>query len=134
MNQTANAGLAAWQVRKLTDHIDTNLSEDLSVARLAVLVGLSTGYFSRAFRTSFGASPHAYVLHRRLERARALMRHPAAALSEIALECGFCDQPHLTRRFQEAMGVSPAAWRREALYSAAWEASIASVSESMRGA
>ncbi|MFC7610800.1 helix-turn-helix transcriptional regulator [Teichococcus aestuarii] len=78
----------------------------------AGLVGLSAGYFSRAFRASLGTSPHAFILERRLARARAMMLGTALGLSEIAQECGFCDQPHLTKRFRRAMGVSPAAWRR----------------------
>ncbi|WP_051014645.1 AraC family transcriptional regulator [Teichococcus cervicalis] len=108
------ARLAPWQVGKVLRHIEAHLSEPLSVADLAALLGLSTGYFSRAFRASQSLSPHAFILQRRLARAQAMMLSSSCGLSEIALECGFCDQPHLTRRFRLALGVSPAAWRRGA--------------------
>ena len=108
------ARLAHWQVEKVRRHIETHLAEELTVPALAALLGLSAGYFSRAFRASLSASPHAYVLQRRLARAQAMMLHSSLGLSEIALECGFCDQPHLTKRFQRALGTSPAAWRRQA--------------------
>ncbi|MDQ1078114.1 helix-turn-helix domain-containing protein [Pseudoroseomonas cervicalis] len=105
-------GLAPWQVARITRHIDGHLAEPLSVAGLAALLGLSAGYFSRAFRASTAMPPHAYILARRLARARAMMLATPRGLSQIALDCGFCDQPHLTRRFRRAHGMSPAAWRR----------------------
>ena len=104
--------LAPWQTAKLLRHIDARLAEEISVAELAALLGLSAGYLSRAFRASLGAPPHAFILARRLERAQALMLASPRGLSEIALDCGFCDQPHLNRRFRAALGVSPASWRR----------------------
>ncbi|MCQ4158605.1 AraC family transcriptional regulator [Roseomonas sp. GC11] len=106
------ATLAPWQAVKVLRHIEAHLAEALSVAELAALVGLSTGYFSRAFRASHALSPHAFILQRRLARAQTLMLASSRGLSEIALECGFCDQPHLTKRFRGALGMSPAAWRR----------------------
>ncbi|WBV41565.1 helix-turn-helix domain-containing protein [Pseudoroseomonas cervicalis] len=106
------ATLAPWQAVKVLRHIEAHLAEALSVAQLAALVGLSAGYFSRAFRASQSLSPHAFILQRRLARAQLLMLASSRGLSDIALECGFCDQPHLTRRFRHALGMSPAAWRR----------------------
>ncbi|MFC4167189.1 helix-turn-helix domain-containing protein [Teichococcus aestuarii] len=104
--------LAPWQIGRILRHVDAHLAEEIPISSLAGLVGLSAGYFSRAFRASLGTSPHAFILERRLARARAMMLGTALGLSEIAQECGFCDQPHLTKRFRRAMGVSPAAWRR----------------------
>jgi AraC-like DNA-binding protein len=77
-----------------------------------MLVQRSEAHFARSFRLTFGESPHAFVVRRRLELAARYMLQTEMDLSEIALRCGFSDQAHLCRRFREATGQSPAAWRR----------------------
>jgi len=104
--------LLAWQVRKVREYIDRNLTHRLLVADLCVLVQRSEAHFARAFRLTFGESPHAFLVRRRLELAARCMLQTEADLSEIALRCGFSDQAHLCRRFREATGQSPGAWRR----------------------
>ena len=104
--------LAPWQVGRALRHIEANLDQRITIATLAAQVGLSAAHFSRAFRGSLGMAPYAFVQHRRLERARDMMLGSSLGLSEIALACGFCDQPHLTNQFQRQAGISPAAWRR----------------------
>jgi AraC family transcriptional regulator len=105
-------GLPAWQARRLTAHVDANLAEKISVARLAMFVNLSASYFCRAFKQTFGVSPHAWVMRRRMEVAQALMLTTSATLSEIAIDCGMVDQAHFTRCFRRVTGQTPYAWRR----------------------
>jgi len=105
-------GLAPWQVRSVTTYIDANLNASLSCEVLARLTNLSVSYFSRAFKCTFGCSPHVFLMRRRMERAQGLMLKTNAPLAHIALECGFADQAHLSRRFLEFTGESPASWRR----------------------
>jgi AraC family transcriptional regulator len=105
-------GLATWQARRIAQVIASGLAEPLPMADLASAVRLSTSHFSRAFKASFGMTPHAYILRRRVERAQDMMRTTAEPLSQIALACGFCDQAHLSRLFHRATGITPAAWRR----------------------
>jgi transcriptional regulator GlxA family with amidase domain len=104
--------LPSWRIRKVLEHIDAHLHEDISVADLSALLDLSEGYFSRAFRTTLGHPPHTYIVDRRLSRAKEMIRTSARSLAEIAQACGFCDQPHLTKCFRRSLGMSPAAWRR----------------------
>jgi transcriptional regulator GlxA family with amidase domain len=106
------SGLPSWQIRKVLQHIDAHLHEDISVADLSALLDLSEGYFSRAFRASLGHPPHAYIVGCRLSRAKEMIRTSVRSLAEIAQACGFCDQPHLTKCFRRSLGTSPAAWRR----------------------
>ncbi|MFT4252206.1 MAG: AraC family transcriptional regulator [Caulobacter sp.] len=108
----AQGGLAPWQARKLRKHVDESLEGDLSTAALGALVALSPSYFGRAFKVTFGQTPHAYVTRRRLEAAQGMMLSTREPLSQIAYLCGFADQSHLCRLFRRAMGVAPQAWRR----------------------
>jgi AraC family transcriptional regulator len=110
--QVYRGGLAPWQVRTLTTYIDANLNASLSCEVLARLTKLSVSYFARAFKCTFGSSPHMFLLRRRMERAQGLMLKSNAPLAQIAIECGFADQAHMSRLFAQFTGESPAAWRR----------------------
>jgi AraC-like DNA-binding protein len=109
---SARGGLAPWQEHKVQRYIDENLVSTLPVGDLAALVSLSPSYFTRAFRRSFGAAPHAYIIKMRLDRARSLMLTTTEKLSQIALACGLSDQAHLCRWFRQVTGTTPGAWRR----------------------
>ena len=105
-------GLAPWQVRSVTTYIDANLSASLSCEELARSTRLSVSYFARAFKRTFGCSPHVFLMRRRMERAQGLMLETNAPLAQIALDCGFADQAHLSRHFLRLTGERPASWRR----------------------
>ena len=117
----ARGGLALWQKRRVAAYIAANLSSCIRAANLAHAAGLSTGHFFRAFRESFGEPPLAYVTKQRIRRCQELLLSSRASLSEIALDCGMCDQPHLTRVFRRIVGVNPGAWRRQLTQHAASE-------------
>jgi AraC family transcriptional regulator len=104
--------LLAWQARKVREYIDRHIAGPVLVADLSALVGRSEAHFSRCFRRTFGEAPHAFLLRRRLELATQYMLETDTALSEIALRSGFADQAHLSKRFRDSTGQTPAAWRR----------------------
>jgi transcriptional regulator GlxA family with amidase domain len=106
------AGLAPWQICRLTAHIEANLDTTLRTRDLAALVRLSPFYFCRAFRDSWGDSPHGYVMRRRMERAQGLLLSTDASLAQIAADCGLADQAHFSKLFRRFAGESPGAWRR----------------------
>jgi AraC family transcriptional regulator len=110
--EQVRGGLAPWQIRKVTNHIEANLDRPIRNEDLAALVFLNSSHFGHAFRNSFGETPHEYVIRRRVERAQGLMLSTDASLSEIALDCGLADQSHLTRLFRRIAGETPRAWRR----------------------
>lgn len=117
--------LAAWQVRRLRAYIDAHLSETIHVKDLSGVARRSTAHFCRAFKRTFGQTPHAYLTARRLSRAKALMLEGEEPLSIIALLCGFTDQAHLSKLFRQHTGETPAAWRRRRAFAddadgAAW--------------
>jgi AraC family transcriptional regulator len=109
----AQPALAAWQAKRIARHIDENLDRALLLGEIAGVVGLSTSYFSRAFKGTFGQSPHAFILGRRVARACGEMLGGREPLAQIALSCGFADQAHLARIFRRQMGAPPSAWRRD---------------------
>jgi AraC family transcriptional regulator len=104
--------LLAWQARKVCDYIDGHITGSVLVADLCALIQRSEAHFSRSFRLTFGESPHAFLVRRRVELAAQYMLTTDAPLSEVALRCGFTDQAHLCKHFRQAEGHSPAAWRR----------------------
>lgn len=105
--------LPRWQAKRLVTYIDENLDRPITSENLTALIRTSAGHFFRTFKATFGQAPFAYIASRRIERAQQLMlttRHP---LSQIALDCGLCDQSHLTRLFRRFVGTTPSEWRRE---------------------
>jgi AraC family transcriptional regulator len=104
--------LLAWQARKVRDYIDTHITGPVLVPDLCALIDRSEAHFSRSFKRTFGESPHAFVIRRRLELAARYMLQTDAPLSDIALRCGFTDQAHLCKHFRQSTGQTPAAWRR----------------------
>lgn len=106
------SGLSPSQQRLIRDHIEANLAESLDLAGMAAQLGLTPCLFARQFRHSFGSPPYAFVMARRLARAQRLLADTRIPIKEIASDCGFTDQAHLTRLFAREMGATPAAYRR----------------------
>jgi AraC family transcriptional regulator len=104
-------GLAPHLRRQLVEFIEFNLAEPLSLGQLAGLCALSEYHFARMFRESFGLPPHQYLLARRLNHARQLLRTTHKAFGEIALECGFASASHFSNRFKQAMGATAGEYR-----------------------
>jgi AraC family transcriptional regulator len=105
-------GLAPWQVRRVTDHIEEHLAGTIRLEDLARLARLSHSHFCRAFKESLGHPAHAYVMRRRVQRAQRLMLNTPESLSQIAAQCGMADQAHFCKLFRRLVGESPNAWRR----------------------
>jgi AraC family transcriptional regulator len=106
-------GLAPWQAKHIRTFIEDKLDSSIRATDLAGVVRLSTSHFFRAFRQTFGESPLAYIMQRRIRRAQELMLTSRLPLSQVALECGMCDQAHLCRVFRRIVGINPNAWRRQ---------------------
>ncbi|AYD02512.1 AraC family transcriptional regulator [Neorhizobium sp. NCHU2750] len=115
--QGTTGGLAPWQVKKIRQHIEARIGHGIPLDELAQLVRLSTSYFSSAFKSTFGVSPHSYIVCCRVDHAKYRMLTSDAPLCEIALDCGLADQSHLSRVFRRVTGTTPSAWRRHACMS-----------------
>ena len=106
-------GLAPWQAKRVVAYIEANVSRSFNVPDLAGIVQLSVSHFFRAFKVSFGQTPHAYVKLRRIRYAQAIMLNTREPLAQVALDCGMSDQAHFTRVFRNVVGISPSLWRRQ---------------------
>ena len=100
------ARLSDEELALLEQHIDRNLDTPLTLEDLASLVGRSRFHFSRLFKVSTGMTPHQFVVRRRVERARELLR-AGRAIVEVAAEVGFSSQSHLHSHIQRAFGCTP---------------------------
>jgi AraC family transcriptional regulator len=109
---SVRGGMAPAILRRCIEFMESRLEGDLKLGDLAREAGLSTSHFVRSFRESTGKTPYQFVLHRRVERARALMRDPRVSLTEVALASGFADQHHLANVFRRMTRMTPSSYRR----------------------
>lgn len=100
------------QLRVILAYIDENLSRTIALQELAGLFGWSPHYFCRIFKQATGVSPHQYVLRRRIERAKVLLRDHKRELACIALEAGFGSQSHFGAIFRRLTGCTPKRFRQ----------------------
>jgi AraC family transcriptional regulator len=112
MSRPARGGLAAWQERRAREFLLANIKCGTTLREVAQECGLSVGYFSHAFRRSLGVAPHKWLIEQRVMLSKEKLRDDELSLSDVAAECGFSDQSHLTRAFKQTVGVSPGVWRR----------------------
>ena len=94
------------------DAMDRAYAEPLDVPRLAAIACVSRAHFIRAFRDTFGETPHRYLQRRRLERAMFLLRETERSLTDICLDVGFTSLGTFSRTFREIIGEPPSAYRR----------------------
>jgi len=109
--RSLGGGVAEGSLRRVLEYIQANLEDDLHLQELAGIADLSTFHFAKLFKRSTGCSPHQFVLQRRLERAKELLRNPHISLSEVSLRAGFADQSHLSNVFRRYVGLTPARFR-----------------------
>jgi AraC family transcriptional regulator len=108
---TPRLEMTARQLRLATEYVETHLGSDLSLEAIANAPGMSPFRFARAFKKSTGQSPRQYVIHRRIERAKELLRATDDDLSEIANAVGFSTQSHFTSVFRQRCGLTPKRFR-----------------------
>jgi AraC-like DNA-binding protein len=101
----------AW-LRRAKDLIDRDFAQPLDVAQVAAAAHMSESHFARTFRREFGESPGAYLMTRRIERAKTLLRTTAMPVTEICLEVGFRSLGSFSARFAEVVGMPPSDYRR----------------------
>ena len=104
-------GLDTKRLKRVLDSIEERISEDLSLLDLANEACLSPCHFLRRFQRSIGMSPHRYVITRRVERAKDLLKRGDRSLTEVALDLGFGSQSNFCRVFKSETGQTPGDFR-----------------------
>ena len=130
--QISRGGLGPARLRRIRELVHAKMEDELSLDEMAQSVGLSTAHFARMFRKSTGQTPHQFVLRRRLERAKLMLRAPDARVLDVAVACGFKTQQHFAQVFRDVCGVSPTEYRRDFVSSEAISASKTQSEDTLR--
>jgi transcriptional regulator GlxA family with amidase domain len=99
------------RLRKAKDRMDREFEQPLDVPALASSAAMSTGHFSRSFKAAFGESPYSYLMTRRIERAKALLRRGDMSVTDACFAVGCTSLGSFSSRFTELVGESPSAYR-----------------------
>ncbi|MER7110199.1 helix-turn-helix transcriptional regulator [Streptomyces sp. NPDC000229] len=99
------------RLRRARDVMDRDYAQPLDVPALAKVALMSAGHFSRSFRAAFGETPYSYLMTRRVERAKALLRRGDMSVTEVCFAVGCTSLGSFSSRFTELVGESPSAYR-----------------------
>src|SRR6266513_3485069 len=99
------------RLRKAKDRMDREFDQPLDVPALASSAAMSAGHFSRSFKAAFGEGPYSYLMTRRIERAKALLRRGDVSVTDACFAVGCTSLGSFSTRFTELVGESPSAYR-----------------------
>lgn len=103
--------IGALKLKQIKDYIEDNLASELSIETIASLVPMSQFHFARAFKSLTGEPPHHYILQRRIERAKVLLKVTQYSAAEIAYQVGFSNPSHFTSQCAQNC------WRHSQIFS-----------------
>ena len=107
-----SARFTAAHYKRVLDYIADNYSKAIAIEDIAREAGLSPSHFTRLFKETIGDTPYQFLMRYRVERAKEKLADPSLAMIDIALGCGFSDQPHFSRIFKQFAGLTPSACRK----------------------
>jgi AraC family transcriptional regulator len=105
--------LSDREIHRLEDYVDAHLHHAITLEDMAQALGMGVWTLNRHLRRTLNASAYAFVVERRIQRARHLLRVGDLSLKEIAAAAGFSDQAHMTRMFRAKLGLTPGQYRRQ---------------------
>jgi AraC family transcriptional regulator len=108
---SGNCKLAPPQINRVLCYVEENIARALCLSELSEVAGLSRVQFVRQFKEATGQPPHAYILQRRIERAKELLKNSDSTIVGVALDLGFYNQTHFTKVFSRFAGTTPGRWR-----------------------
>jgi AraC family transcriptional regulator len=107
------SGLSERQILQVVEYINEHLHQDIKLANLSALLGISESHLSHRFKQAIGMTPHQYLLQQRVERAKQLLQEGDRSIMDIAFLCGFNSHSHLTKQFRQLTGITPKAYRAD---------------------
>ncbi|APE22969.1 MULTISPECIES: helix-turn-helix transcriptional regulator [Streptomyces] len=99
------------RLRRARDVMDRDYALPLDVPALAAVALMSTGHFARSFRAAYGETPYSYLMTRRVERAKALLRRGDLSVTDVCFAVGCTSLGSFSSRFTELVGESPSSYR-----------------------
>jgi AraC family transcriptional regulator len=105
-------GLTRNNTRRVIEYVEANLGRAVTLRELADVAELSTHHFVRMFKRSLGLTPYQYLIERRVDRAKELLRSKPASLAQVGLSTGFGSQSHFTSTFHRVVGATPAEFQK----------------------
>ncbi|CAA9426770.1 MAG: hypothetical protein AVDCRST_MAG74-3391 [uncultured Pyrinomonadaceae bacterium] len=111
VSKTSSVGLSGYRLRRVKEYVYEHLEEEITLAELAAVAGLSQFYFARAFRRSTGLTPQQFVMKSRLDRAKKLLADSDLPLVEVGIRAGFKSQSHFTTHFRRLTTHTPKTFR-----------------------
>ncbi|WP_363319425.1 helix-turn-helix transcriptional regulator [Pseudomonas sp. Bi70] len=106
--------LRPWQERLAKQMMLDSLDTGIAVSTLADACAMSRSHFTRKFKQSTGLAPQEWLRQQRVRRSKELLATSTLLLVDIAVACGFYDQPHFCRVFMKTEGVTPHTWQMQA--------------------
>ncbi|HEY9635947.1 MAG TPA: AraC family transcriptional regulator [Coleofasciculaceae cyanobacterium] len=106
-------GLSWRKLQQVTDYINDNLTQNLTLSEMADFLEMSPYYFARLFKQTTGLAPHQYVINCRIERAKILLAENKLPLVEIGYRVGCSSQSNFTALFRKHVGITPKAYREQ---------------------
>ena len=105
------SGLSERQILQVVEYVNDHLNQDIKLADLSALLGISQSHLSHRFKQSIGMTPYQYLLQQRIERAKQLLKQSDRSIMDIAFLCGFSSHSHLSKQFRQLTGMSPKTYR-----------------------
>lgn len=109
--QNPLGGLPLYKLKTAIAYIHEYLDRDISLAELAALANMSPHYFADLFKRSTGFTPHQYLTHCRIEKAKRLLAKPDLPIVDICQQVGFQSQSYFTKLFRRSTKLTPKAYR-----------------------
>lgn len=104
-------GFTASHYKRVLDFVSDRFGDSITIDEMASIAGISPAHFSRLFKEVLGESPYQFVINYRVEQAKKMLDDRERPIIDIALACGFADQPHFTRIFKRMTGKTPRSYR-----------------------
>jgi AraC family transcriptional regulator len=104
--------LSPRQMARIREYLESHIDENISLIDLAKLVNISPSHFIAMFKRTVGATPHQWVISRRIDYAKVMLGHDDLSITDVAYLSGFSSPSHFTATFRRLVGTTPTRWRR----------------------
>jgi AraC family transcriptional regulator len=106
-----HCGMSPSRLNKVLEYVAAGLEEQLRLAAMAQVAGISPYYFCREFKKTMGVTPYGYIVQQRIDRAKALLRNTSMSITEIGAQLLFATPSHFTATFRKLVGCTPSVFR-----------------------